>query len=708
MPTKPTELTAAELRSRAEAALPPENPETQSPEAISKMLHELRVHQIELEMQNEELRRARAELEVSRERYVDLYDFAPIGYLTLSETGMILKANYTFATLLGVARGAVVNQPFSRFIFEEDQDKFYLLHKRMLATAAASLGQEIASEWCELRMVKNDIAHFWVEMDVKLLPDEGGAPTLRITLRDVTDRKQVQAALWASEEFRSMAESMPQIVWATRPDGWAIYLNQQWVDYTGLTREESCGDGWSVPVHPDDKERVWIAWRRATQHRETYALECRLRRADGAYLWWLIRGVPQLNESGVVLKWIGTCTDIDGIKRTEERRQELEAQLRQAQKMEAVGCLASGIAHHFNNIMQSVLICSEMLVHSLSKHDKAHELAAEILKGSKRAGALTHQLLGFVREQIIVPVMLDLNETVGGMLDMLGRLIREDVHLNWRPGQKLRMLRVDAGQVEQVLTNLVLNARDAVDGIDRIGKVTIETANVDFDTAFCADHVGFIPGRYVMLAVSDNGCGMDKATLERVYEPFFTTKGLAKATGLGLSIVYGLVKQNGGFIDAVSEPNRFTTFKIYLPIHATETTAEVELPLLASPMKAMETVLMVDDQQAILVVGKMLLTNLGYTVLTATTPQEAILQAEENSGAIHILVTDVIMPDMNGRELYERLKGSRPELKCIYMSGHSAGVIARERVLDGGSHFIEKPFTGGELAAKLRQALSQA
>lgn len=619
---------------------------------------------------------------------------------------MILEANRTFATLVGVARDALITQPFSPFVFKEDQDKFYLLFKQALATPGASAGLAPEPAWCDLRLVKNSIISFCVEMVAIAVPEAGTASSVRIVLRDVTDRKRLSEVLQASEEFRSLAEAMPQIVWATRPDGWNIYFNHQWVDYTGLTMEESHGHGWNVPFHPDDKERAWISWQRATQYRETYELECRLRRADGAYRWFLIRGVPLLNESGVVFKWLGTCTDIEEIKRDGEHRQKLEGQLRQAQKMEAVGCLASGIAHHYNNIMQSILICSEMLVNSLPKDDKPHELANEIMKGSKRAGELTHKLLRFVREEMVVPAVLDVNETVSGMLDMLGRLIREDVHLNWRPGQKIRMLKMDPGQVEQILTNLVLNARDAIHGIDVIGKITIETANADFDTDFCADHPSFIPGRYVMLAVSDNGCGMDRATLERVFEPFFTTKGLANASGLGLSIVYGMVKQNNGFIDAVSEPNRFTTFKIYLPVHATETTAEIEPPFLSSPPKAMETVLMVDDHQAILTVAKMLLGGLGYKVLTANTPQQAILLAEESLDVIHILVTDVIMPEMNGRELHERLKGSRPELKCIYMSGHSAGIIARERVLDGGAHFIAKPFTGGELAAKLREALS--
>jgi len=298
--------------------------------------------------------------------------------------------------------------------------------------------------------------------------------------------------------------------------------------------------------------------------------------------------------------------------------------------------------------------------------------------------------------------VLDLNETTSSMLKMLQRLIGEDIHLNWHPATKLWQVNVDPSQLDQILANLCVNARDAIKGN---GKITIETANSIFDRDYCVENPGFITGEFVLLAVSDDGCGMDKETQAQIFEPFFTTKALGEGTGLGLATVYGIVKQNNGFIKVYSEPNQGTTFKIYLPRHkgdAGEIQRGVSAPL---QINGQETILLVEDEIGILKVTKAFLVKYGYTVLAASKPSEAITLAKEYDGEINLLITDVVMPEMNGRELAIKLSVLHPQLNCLFMSGYTANVIAHHGVLDKGVKFIPKPFSAQELATKVREAL---
>jgi CheY-like chemotaxis protein len=287
---------------------------------------------------------------------------------------------------------------------------------------------------------------------------------------------------------------------------------------------------------------------------------------------------------------------------------------------------------------------------------------------------------------------------------MLRRLIGEDIDLAWVPGQDLWQVKIDPAQIDQILANLAVNARDAIAGV---GKVTVETHNAVFDEAYCSDHPGSVPGQYVLLALSDNGKGMSKEVLEHVFEPFFTTKEVGKGTGLGLSTVYGIVKQNDGFINVYSEIGQGTTVKIYLPRYVASQVQEQQELEAKTQMKGTETVLMVEDERAILKMGKAMLESLGYRVLTADTPQEAIRLVGEHSGDIHLLFTDVVMPQMTGRELAERLKSVRPDLRVLFMSGYTADVIAKHGVLEKGVIFLHKPFTKKDLAAKVREALDK-
>lgn len=425
------------------------------------------------------------------------------------------------------------------------------------------------------------------------------------------------------------------------------------------------------------------------------------RRADGSHYPVEIR--LQLFDHYGEKVFLATGQDITERKRTEAEKKQLQAQLLQVQKMESVGRLAGGVAHDFNNMLSVILGHTELALERVGSSGPLRGDLEVIRKAALSSADLTRRLLAFARKQTVAPQVLNLNDTVADTLKMLRRLVGENIDLAWVPGENLWPTEIDPAQVDQLLTNLCVNARNAIAGV---GSITIETENVRFDEAYCALHAGFRPGMYVMLAVSDDGCGMEKGVLDHLFEPFFTTDPTGQNTGLGLATVYGIVKQNQGFINVYSEPGKGSTFKIYLPRslkEAVKTIAAHPVQQTASPG---ETVLLVEDEPAILKLGRRILTGLGYTVLTAGTPGEALELAKEHSGEIHLLLTDVVMPEMNGRDLADRLRAVRPGMRCLFMSGYTANVIAHQGVLDEGVQFLEKPFSRDTLAAKVREALA--
>ncbi|MBU1138994.1 MAG: response regulator, partial [Proteobacteria bacterium] len=403
-----------------------------------------------------------------------------------------------------------------------------------------------------------------------------------------------------------------------------------------------------------------------------------------------------LNQSGEVTAAIEMVEDITD-------KLSLQSQLHQAQKMESVGRLAGGVAHDFNNMLGVIIGHTEMALDQMNRDQPLFESLQEILQAALRSADLTRQLLAFARKQIVTPKVLDLNETVEGMLKMLRRLIGEDINIVWLPDSDLWLVKMDPSQIDQILANLCVNARDA---IVEVGKVTIETQTVTFDEAYCADHSGVIPGDFVMLAVSDNGQGMDRKTLDNIFEPFFTTKEIGEGTGLGLATVYGVVKQNNGFINVYSEPGHGSTFKIYLPRHAAKGEDTRKESLVTPDAQGHdETILLVEDDPSILRMTRLMLENLGYRVLAASTPSEAISLARKHAGETHLLLTDVVMPEMNGRDLAQELISLYPGLRSLFMSGYTGNVIAHHGVLGNGVNFIQKPFLKQALAAKVREVL---
>ncbi len=396
--------------------------------------------------------------------------------------------------------------------------------------------------------------------------------------------------------------------------------------------------------------------------------------------------------------------DTSARRQAERQQLKLEAQLRLSQKMEAIGRLAGGVAHDFNNLLSVILSYTDFALEGLAQGEPRWGDLQEVKKAGERAASLTRQLLAFSRRQVLQPVPLLLNQSAADLGKMVLRLLGEDIEIVMALAPDLWLVLADPGQVEQVLMNLVLNARDAMPGG---GKLTISTCNVEIDTAYSEQHVAVRPGPFVQLSVADTGCGMDRQTQARLYEPFFTTKEKGKGTGLGLSTVYGIVKQSGGYIWVYSEPGLGTTFKIYLP-RAQEGGAAAEAPLLpALPRRATgaETILVVEDEVALLAVARRTLEGAGYTVMTAGDGVEALEVFGRHPGEIHLLLTDVIMPRMDGGALAHELTRRRPGLRVLFMSGYTDDAIVHRGVLDPGTNFLTKPFTSAGLALKVREVL---
>jgi len=389
-------------------------------------------------------------------------------------------------------------------------------------------------------------------------------------------------------------------------------------------------------------------------------------------------------------------------RRSQEEQARLQSQLNHAQKMESLGRLAGGLAHDYNNMLSVITGYAELAMQNVNPKETLYDDLHEILAAARRSSHITRQLLTFARRQSILPEVLDLNASVESTLKMLRRLIGEDIHLSWQPGDGSCPVYMDQSQIDQILANLCLNARDAITGV---GRITIETDNLTVDESRCADQSGFKPGRYIMLSVTDDGCGMDERTLENLFEPFFTTKGTGQGTGLGLATVFGIVQQNDGFVNVYSEPGKGSTFRIYLPLctaHAAPSKPPTAAPI---PKARGETVLLVEDEPSILKLAKTMLQELGYNVLEAGSPAEAIQLACADQGGIDLLITDVVMPSMNGQELAHHLESLRPSLQVVFMSGYTAKVIAHRGILDEGVHFLQKPFSFRDLAISVRNAL---
>lgn len=541
-----------------------------------------------------------------------------------------------------------------------------------------------------------------------VLDEEGRLEKIIHVATDITELKAAQDALRESEErYRAIFENSLDPIGLLDQNMNFVACNQAFCSLFGYTYEELLGN--SVRILHSTEESFQTHWEKVhaeIQRSGSFRGEESLVTRAGKPLEVEVALSVIEGPGGSIGGYLTILRDVTEHRKNQEEREKLQAQLLQAQKMEAVGRLAGGVAHDFNNMLSVIGGYTELTLSKLSQGDPLIPHLKEILRAAEHSANLVKQLLAFARKQVISPGPLDLNEIVEGMLKMLRRLIGENIELIWMPGHGLWKVYLDPTQVDQILANLMVNARDAIAGI---GKITIETANVFLDEDYCKQHQGFAPGHYVMMAVSDDGCGMDRDTLEKIFEPFFTTKAQEKGTGLGLSTVYGIVKQNNGFINVYSEPGKGTTFRIYIPRHEgpkAQEEARRKVPFAHLP-HGRETILLVEDEVSLLNVYRKFLEKLGYRVLSAPTPAMALVMAREHESRIDLLLTDVVMPQMTGKELWERLRLERPGLKCLFMSGYTANAIVHHGVLEEGLFFIAKPFSMEALHGKIRQVLEK-
>jgi PAS domain S-box-containing protein len=884
----------AEAHFRERESQSSEKIDTLSPESMRTILHELRVHQIELEMQNEELRAAQAELDVSRARYFDLYDLAPVGYITVSEPGLILESNITAAILLGVDRGKLVKQPFSRLILKEDQDIYYKHRQQLIETGDP--------QKCELRLVKADGSTFWAQLSATAAQSPDGEPACRVVLSDITDRKQAQAyreidgeviqiflhsedlqdsiqrtlatlkartgfdavgirlqdgedfpyfvqdgfpegfllkensllsrtadggicrnqegnvclectcglvisgqtdpanplftrggSCWTNDsftllgipsdqdprhhprnqcihhgfasvalipiriqeritgliqlndrrkgrftlerveilegiaghigealmrkqaeeelrkseaEFRTLAEAMPQIVWATRADGWNIYFNHQWVDYTGLTLEESYGHGWNKPFHPDDQQRAWDAWQRATKYNDSYSLECRLRRADGTYRWWLIRGIPLLDANGMILKWFGTCTDIEDIRQAAEKLKETTARAKEfAIKAEAAAAAKSEflsvMSHELRTPLNAVLGFSELLADT-PLNDEQKSFVKTVSSSGEHLLAVVNDILDFSSIEHGALAIQSAPLSIGELVESSDVAIRQaaaekgiDFRCEVAAGVPEKIT-ADARRIRQILINLLGNAL----------KFT-SSGSVVLCVAPAAD------GRFLDFSVEDTGIGISPETLPRLFSPFTqansTTSRRFGGTGLGLAISKRLAEAMGGTLTVTSIPGKGSTFTFRLPL-------EIQVPACApaasapcnpdsTPPSSALVFVVEDDQNSSVLAGK-LLQSLGYIADFAADGAEALKAFAP--GKFSAILMDVSMPVMGGLEATKKIREiEEPTGSHVPIIALTANVMPgdRERCLAAGmDDFLSKPFKRAELAAVLARA----
>jgi PAS domain S-box-containing protein len=642
-----------------------------------------------------ERQRAETALRESEARYRTLVETSPDAIMLTDLQGRILFCNQKSAGLYMVRSVAeVLGKTVFEWITPEDLPRAVDNMNRILK--AGSLNS------VEYTLVKKNSARFPGEISTSVLQDRAGQPQGFITvIRDITERKRAEARLRLLESAVVNAKDAVLITEAELfdPPGPAIlYANEAFTRMTGYSLEEVLGKTPRILQGPKTDRDELDKIRTALGQQQPVQVELINYRKDGSEYWVELNIVPVADAQGHL-------THLVSVQREVTERRHLEAQLRQSQKMEAVGQLAGGIAHDFNNLLTVITGYSELaLKRHLNDNDPLRPYIEEIDRAGERAAGLTRQLLAFSRKQVLELKVLNLNTVVAEMDKMLRRLIGEDVDLVTMLNEDLGQVKADPGQLEQVIMNLAVNARDAM---PQGGKLTIETANVELDETYAHQHLEAQPGSYVMLAVSDTGAGMDPETMSHIFEPVFTTKEQGKGTGLGLSTLYGIVKQSGGHTWVYSEIGRGTTFKVYLP--RVEESVEIfePDPVRLKQHQAVETILLVEDEERVRELVRTLLQEEGYTVLVAQNGDEALRLCQQYDGPAHLLVTDMVMPGgMNGRQLAERLTSLYPKLKVLYMSGYTGEAIVRQGVLEHNLAFLQKPFSLVGLIRKVREVLA--
>jgi PAS domain S-box-containing protein len=646
-------------------------------------------------------------LQESEDRFRTLFDNSNEAiFIHEIPSGKIVDVNQTMCRMYGYTYEEVINS--------EDANQFgagfppYTHNDALTWIHKAMTGQSQMFEW----LTKDKAGRlFWVEVTLRLLII-GDRERVIATIREINARKLAEEALQNSRaKLDAALASMADAVFISDADGNLIEFNEAYARFHRFETKEECirekdqilkivelsqEDGALVPFESWPVNR---ALRGETVTNAEYII-CRLDSGEtwaGSYSFGPIR-----DRQDAIIGSVIVARDVSEVKKNEEARKKLEIELKQVQKMEAIGQLAGGVAHDFNNMLAVIMGHVELAMHGIDAEHPLFGNLKEIQNAAKRSAEIIRQLLAFARKQTVIPQVINLNTTVAGMLKMLRRLIGEDITLIWTPGPDLWLVFIDPSQVDQILANLCVNARDAIP--DR-GTITVETQNCRINNEFCSEHADAVPGDYVTLAVRDTGTGISREALDHIFEPFYTTKGLGKGTGLGLATVYGAVKQNNGFVTIDSDAGNGTVFTVYFP-KCTHPETTVEKEKILPPIEGNhETILLVEDEAATLNMASKMLEGLGYTVLAAGTPGDALMLARESTDPIHLLLSDVIMPEMNGKELAEEIIKIRPTIKCLFMSGHTADIITKRGLLNEGLSFIEKPFSNYKLASKIRSVL---
>jgi two-component system cell cycle sensor histidine kinase/response regulator CckA len=603
----------------------------------------------------------------------------------LDPQGRVATWNTGAERIFGYTPAEAVGMPASRFFTPEQVEQG--LPQREL-WAAATDGRAGDDRW----LVRKDGTRIWVNGTLTALKNEAGdLRGFAKVCRDITEQKQAQEA--SARDALLLANVRDSVI-VTDLEGVITYWNEGATRLFGWMAEEMLGRPLTdrLPEEARAEAQDWMGRIRAGAEFEG---ECQDYHKDGSRIWIHAR-TSLIKDSG------GRPIAIMGLSHDISERRRLEEQLHQSQKMEAIGQLAGGVAHDFNNLLCIINGYSDIVYSALRPDDPLRNLVDEIRKAGERSASLTRQLLAFSRKQVIVPKVLDLNEVVSEMGKLLLRAIGEDIELvlHLQPG--LAPIHADPGQMEQVILNLAVNARDAM---PQGGRLVVQTGNVELDEGYARRHAEVVAGPYVLLELRDTGCGMTPVVKAHLFEPFFTTKEVGKGTGLGLAVVHGVVSQSGGYIEVDSEPGRGTSFKIYLPRaqptnHPTTSVAEVKVAPRGS-----ETVLLVEDAQAVREVNRRILVRGGYAVLEACDGQEALRVAGQHRGPIHLLLTDVVMPAMGGRQLAEHLSGLHPSMKVLYVSGYPDDAVVEHGIREGEVHFLQKPFSPSVLTQKVRDVL---
>ena len=651
------------LRKRAEE-LVNKNPSTVKKipsRDIQHLIEDLRIYQVELDIQNEELQRAQTELEAARNRYSDLYEFAPVGYMTVSEQGLILEANVTSSAMLGAEKNVMIGKPFSQFITSDTQDVFYFHRKKLFETKSKQI--------CELKLEKKDGTRFYAQLESIVLQDrDSNSDRYRIIISDITERVQTIQALQESENrYRLLVNTIPSIVFRGYKDWSVDFFDEKIKSLTGYDGDEfnSGKMKWIDIIVEEDIKSVNEIFVRALKTDKTYDREYRIKSKTGKLHWIHERGNIFCNTEGAIEYVSGVFFDITERKQAKEERRELEMQLHQAQKMEAVGMLAGGIAHEFNNILGVIIGNAEVAVDEVPDTSLAKECLDEIRSASLRASDVVQQILSFARKDQIEWEPVNLTPIIKDCLRLLRSSIPRTIEISQDISCAFDTVFADPTQISQVVMNLCTNAAQAMDEHEGVLKVTLK--NVEFENQ--DEKLDVEPGFYVALTVSDTGQGIAPEIADRIFEPYFTTKEAGKGTGMGLSVVHGIVKNCHGKITIHSEPGKDTVFQVLLPVIEAETQLKVEKPD-TLPLGT-ERILFVDDEQPLVKVARRILEGLGYEVETNINPVEALALFRSGPDRFDLVITDMAMPQMNGQRLVKEILDIRPDMPIILCTGFS-------------------------------------